>query len=88
MMCVSSICIGGVSVIAVKLLVRVVEIRVEAGLPIMPFERGLFAFVCVLIIMGAVIYPMLCFIALRGLLREAKRGEDSRSSLQEPRAKK
>ena len=65
--CVVCICTGTLSVVGVRLLVRVVELRIEFGAAVLPLERGLFVFVCTLIILQSVIVPIMILAALRSL---------------------
>jgi hypothetical protein len=83
-MCGSSVFLGVGSIVGVTLLVKVVGIRATHDLPVMPLERGLFALVCASILVGAVVYPILSFAALRGLLHQMTHARDSKSSVQEP----
>ena len=69
--CVMGSCTGAMLAIGIRLLVRVVQTRAEAGLPVMPLEHGLFALL-VAGILTIVVWSIMLLIALRGLLLALK----------------
>lgn len=69
-MCGMSVGMGVLTLAGVRIMVAVVETRVEVGRQVLPLEQAVFALLCTSIIVGTIICPILSFIALRGLLRE------------------
>ena len=70
-MCVMGSCTGAMLAIGIRLLIRLVQTRAEAGLPIMLLEHGLFALL-VAGILTIVVWSIMLLIALRGLLLALK----------------
>lgn len=71
--CISSALFGVLAILAVRVHVRAVELRMEMGDVASRFEQATFLLVCGMIVVGTTLLPVVSWYAVRRLLQEIKR---------------